>query len=179
MLSHSAIQTNIYLPLCVGVSGARTLYGPLVASLILMSFVRDAHCLFLKKIFYSRTFLPWCGFIICCFLTKTPNVYVPFTPEQITTGDRYCWNARVVLMDKKKQQFFKSAFNASLITCHLLLWVVCVRLRNPSAPVWHRHFECWWGCSRLRERMGWGYSEGTRKRRNEERVKKEMLKWPK
>lgn len=58
MLSHSAIQTNIYLPLCVGVSGARTLYGPLVASLTLMSFVRDAHCLFFFIFFIAGRSFP-------------------------------------------------------------------------------------------------------------------------
>lgn len=57
----------------------------------------------------------------------SPNRYVLFSSKQITRRDRYGLKRRVLLVDKT--QFFKQAFNKSLIPFHLIYELcVCVTL---------------------------------------------------
>lgn len=64
----------------------------------------------------------------------SPNMYVLFTSKQITSRNRYGLKPSVVLMGTT--QFFKQAFNKSLIPFHLFyelcVWL-CVCVLNPSA----------------------------------------------
>lgn len=55
----------------------------------------------------------------------SPNMYALFTSKQIPSRDRYGLKRSVVLMDKT--QFFKQAFNKSLIPFHLI-YEVCVHV---------------------------------------------------